>query len=189
MNWARPLKRVDTDRPIVFEQELDRRTFETLSVHYVINENIFRIFVTIFFINFFFSCSTSLWLHFDFILTSPAEGKVKSKWSQSEVKMESRFPKISRKFFRFPNKHQLSIIHTVSRRSCKYGTRSVSLSTSSRAQKLEWYSFWTSFWQPLVRNGRPWLQIGLGGVEKMFGWRKKNYKVLAIAPSDIIFNF
>ena len=54
------LKRVDTDRPIVFEQELDRRTFETVSIHYVINENIFRIFVTIFFINFFFSCSTSL---------------------------------------------------------------------------------------------------------------------------------
>ena len=120
---------------------------------------------------------------------SQSEVKMKSKWSQSEVKIESRFPKISRKFFRFPNKHQLSIIHTVSRRSWKYGTRSVSLSISSRAQKLWWYSFWTSFWQPLVRNGRPWLQIGLGGVEKMFGWEKKIYKVLAIASSDIIFNF
>ena len=43
------LKRVDTDSRIVFEQELDRRTFETVSVHYVINETIFRFFVTIFF--------------------------------------------------------------------------------------------------------------------------------------------
>ena len=60
------LKRVDTDRPIVFEQELDRRTFETVSIHYVINENIFRFFVTIFFINFFFNAR----LHFDFTLTS-----------------------------------------------------------------------------------------------------------------------
>ena len=86
---GRPLKRVDTDRPIVFEQELDRRTFETVSVHYVINENIFRIFVTIFFINFFLMLDitlTSLWLHFDFILTSPEWSQVKEKWSQSEVK-------------------------------------------------------------------------------------------------------
>ena len=82
--------------------------------------------------------------------------------------MKSRF---SENRNRFPNKHELSIIHTVSRRSWKYGTHSVSLSTSSRARKLRWYSFWTSFWQPLVRNGRPWLQIGLGGVEKMFGWQ------------------
>ena len=40
---------MDTDRPIVFEQELDRRTFETVSVHYVINENVFIIFVTFFY--------------------------------------------------------------------------------------------------------------------------------------------
>ena len=59
------LKRVYTDQRIVFEQELDRRTFETVSVQYVINENIFRIFVTFFFINFSKNC------------------EVKSQWSQS----------------------------------------------------------------------------------------------------------
>ena len=34
------------------QEELDLRTFETISVQYVINESIFRIFVTMFEINF-----------------------------------------------------------------------------------------------------------------------------------------
>ena len=53
------LKRVYTDQRIVFEQELDRHTFEIVSIHYVINENNFRFFVTIFFIDFFVLRSTS----------------------------------------------------------------------------------------------------------------------------------
>ena len=81
-----------------------------------------------------------------------SEEKVKEKWSKSEVENEVKMSKISRKFFRFPNKHELSIIHTVSRRSWKYGTHSVSLNTSSRAQKLRWYSFWTSFCQDLPKK-------------------------------------
>ena len=85
--------------------------------------------------------------------------------------MKSRF---SENRNRFPNKHELSIIHTVSRRSWKYGTQSVSLNTSSRAQKLRWYSFWTSFCQDLPKKVDLGPKLSSGGGPN-FPDRKKNF--------------
>ena len=45
---ALPLKSVYIEVRISSQEELDLRTFETMPVQYVINESIFRIFVTIF---------------------------------------------------------------------------------------------------------------------------------------------
>ena len=69
--------------------------------------------------------------------------------------------------------------------SWKYDTHSLSVSIPSRAQKSEWYGFWTSFY-PLAKNSRPWLEIGLGGLQKCSD-EKIFYKVLAIAFSYSIF--
>ena len=84
--------------------------------------------------------------------------------------MKSRF---SENRNRFPNKHELSIIHTVSRRSWKYGTHSVSLNTSSRAQKLRWYSFWTSFCQDLPKKVDLGSKLSSGGGPNLSDRKKK----------------
>ena len=68
-SWYHSLKSVYRLFPISSQKELDLRTFETMPVQYVINENIFRIFVTFFVINFFEICSTSLSLNFQLTFT------------------------------------------------------------------------------------------------------------------------